>query len=287
MSVLFDENFLKKLQNLVITTKIAVNSGTVGNRKSRSKGSSVEFSDYREYAAGDDFRRVDWNAFGRFEKLFVKLFIEEREAPVNIFLDTSKSMDWGEPNKTVASRRLAAALSYISLANYDRVYLACVSDGLNGALQSLRGRSSFGRVLDFLEKVEYGGTTNLGAALTKSGMGKQRGISILISDLFSKGKLKETIDYFQYRNQDIYICHILAPQEINPSLESSIRLVDSETGEFMDVSITPQLMKTYRKSFSDYISEIEGMCFKRGINYIRMNTSIPIEQMIKMVVERS
>lgn len=286
MSELFDENFLKKLQNLVITTKIAVTSGTAGNRKSRSKGSSVEFSDYREYAVGDDFRRIDWNAFGRFEKLFVKLFMEEREAPVNIFLDTSKSMDWGEPNKTVASRRLAAALSYMSLVNYDRVYLACISDGLNCALQSLRSRSSFGRVLDFLEKVEYGSTTNLGAALIESGMGNQRGISILISDLFSKGKLKETIDYLQYRNQDIYICHILAPQEINPSLESAIRLVDSETGEFMDVSITSQLIKTYRKSFSGYISEIEGMCFKRGVNYIRMDTSIPIEQMIKMVVSR-
>jgi uncharacterized protein (DUF58 family) len=286
MSELFDENFLKKLQNLVITTKIAVTSGTAGNRKSRSKGSSVEFSDYREYAVGDDFRRIDWNAFGRFEKLFVKLFMEEREAPVNIFLDTSKSMDWGEPNKTIASRRLAAALSYMSLVNYDRVYLACISDGLNCALQSLRSRSSFGRVLDFLEKVEYGSTTNLGAALIESGMGNQRGISILISDLFSKGKLKETIDYLQYRNQDIYICHILAPQEINPSLESAIRLVDSETGEFMDVSITSQLIKTYRKSFSGYISEIEGMCFKRGVNYIRMDISIPIEQMIKMVVSR-
>jgi len=121
MSQLFDSEFLKKIQQLVITSKIVLSDGAGGNRKSRSKGSSIEFSDYREYSLGDDFRRIDWNAYGRFEKLFIKLFMEEREAHVHIFLDTSKSMDWGEPNKSFASRRLAAELSYISPSNYDKV----------------------------------------------------------------------------------------------------------------------------------------------------------------------
>jgi len=284
MSELFDSEFLRKLQNLVVTSKIVLENGTGGNRKSRSKGSSVEFSDYREYSSGDDFRRIDWNAYGRFEKLFVKLFMEEREAPVSIFLDTSKSMDWGEPNKNIASRRLAAALGYMSLANYDRLTIACISSKPEQVKLSLRGRNSFAEVLGFLEKVRYDNPTDIYAALRELNLKAARGISIVISDLFSKGDIKDIINYLLYRKQDIYICHMLAPQEVEPQVDSSLRLIDSETGEFRDVTATAQLLRTYKKVFSEYISGIEGTCFKRGVNYIRMDSSMPIEQMIKLVI---
>ena len=284
MSELFDGEFLKKLQQLVIASKIILADGSGGNRKSRSKGSSVEFSDYREYAAGDDFRRVDWNAYGRFEKLFIKLFMEERESPVNIFIDTSKSMDWGEPNKNTASRRLAAALAYISLANYDRVSLFCLSNSAEKVKPAMRGKYSFGEVLDFLENVEYKGPTDLYEAMRSSGLKAARGISILISDLFSPGELVDVIKYLAYRKQDIHLCHILAPQEIDPEINESLRLVDIETGDFRDVTATPLLIKTYRKVFNSFISSIEENCHKYGVNYMRFESSMPVEQMIKAVV---
>lgn len=284
MSELFDGDFLKKLQQLVITSKIILSDGAGGNRKSRSKGSSVEFSDYREYAIGDDFRRVDWNAYGRFEKLFIKLFMEEREAPVNIFLDTSKSMNWGEPNKSIASRRLAAALSYISLSNYDRVSIVCMNDKAERVKLSMRGKNSFGEVLDFLEKADYTGTTDLYSAIRDSNMKSTRGISIIISDLFSPGPLSDVMKYLQFRKQELYICHVLAPQEIEPELESSLRLLDIETGEFRDVTASPLLLKTYKKVYSSFIANIEETCFKSGVNYMHMSTSLPVEHMVKLVV---
>ncbi|MCX7841725.1 MAG: DUF58 domain-containing protein [Clostridia bacterium] len=286
MSELFDSNFLNKLQQLVITSKIILSDGSGGNRKSRSKGSSVEFSDYREYSPGDDYRRIDWNAFGRFEKLFVKLYMEEREAPVQILLDTSRSMSWGEPSKSIASRKLAAALGYISLANYDRVTLACLNNTLHSFKPSLRGKNSFGELLDCLEKVEYSGTTDIYAALQAMNIKTCKGITVIISDMFTPGSFTEIIKYLQYRKQEVYLCHVLSPQETNPEITESLRLIDSETGEYKDVTATPMLLKTYQKVYSSFITRLEDTCFRYGASYIHLKTSLPVEQMIKMVVNR-
>ncbi|MDP4094691.1 MAG: DUF58 domain-containing protein [Bacillota bacterium] len=284
MSELFDGEFLNKLQNLVIASKLILSEGSSGNRKSRSKGSSVEFSDFREYAMGDDFRRIDWNAYGRFERLFIKLFMEEREASVNIFLDTSSSMNWGNPDKSMASRRLAAAISYISLSNYDKVSLFCTTSRIEKFKLSMRGKNSFGEVLDFLEKAVYEGTTDLYGAVRDSDIKSGKGISIIISDLFSKSQLPEILNFLQYRKQEVHICHLLSPQEVNPEIDAGLRLVDSETGEYRDVTATPLLIKTYKKVYNRFVSELEELCFKRNVNYLRFETTIPVEEMIKSVV---
>lgn len=285
-SQLFDSDFLKKLEQMVISSRITLMDGASGNRKSRAKGSSVEFSDYREYAIGDDFKRIDWNAYGRFEKLFIKLFMEEREAPVHIFLDTSKSMDWGVPNKSIASRRLAAALSYISLSNYDRVSLVCLNNRVELFKSSLRGKNAFGEVMNMLERLDYIGITDIYNIVSRFDLKSGRGISIVISDLFSKGNLLDMINYLQFRKQEVYICHVLSPQEIDPDINSSLRLIDSETREFKDVTVSPSLLKTYNKVLGRFTMEIEEVCARRGVHYMLMDTSIPVEHMIKMVVNR-
>lgn len=283
-SQLFDSDFLKKLEQLVITSKITLVDGAAGNRKSRAKGSSVEFSDYREYSIGDDFKRIDWNAYGRFEKLFIKLFMEEREAPVHIFLDNSKSMDWGEPNKGIASRRLAAALSYISLSSYDRVSLVCLNNTVDKYKPDLRGKNSFSQILNLLENLEYSGTTDIFNTIAKFNLKSGKGISIVISDLFTKGNLLDMINYFQFKKQEIYICHILAPQEVEPEIGMSLRLIDIESGEFRDVTSSPDLIKSYKKVYKRFITNIEEICKKRGVNYIFMESSLPVERMVRKVV---
>lgn len=285
-SQIFDSDFLRKLEKLVLSSRITIADGASGNRKSRAKGSSVEFSDYREYSIGDDFKRIDWNAYGRFEKLFIKLFMEEREAPVHIFLDTSKSMDWGEPNKSIASRRLAAALSYISLSNYDRVSLVFLSDTIEVYKKALRGRNSFGEVLNLMEELKYNGQTDIYNTITKFDFKTGRGISIVISDFFTKGNIKDLISYLKFRKQEVYICHVLSPQEINPDVSLSLRLVDSETGEFKDVTASPSLVKAYTRVLERFLKETEEFCNNYGAHYILSETSLPVEQMIKMVVNR-
>lgn len=285
-SQLFDSDFLKKLEQMVITSKITLADGASGNRKSRAKGSSVEFSDYREYSIGDDFKRIDWNAYGRFEKLFIKLFMEEREAPIHIFLDNSKSMDWGEPNKSIVSRRLAAALSYISLSSYDRVSLVCMNNAVDKYKPDLRGKNSFSQILNLMESLEYTGTTDIYNTISKFNLKNGKGISIVISDLFTQGNLLDMINYLQYKKQEIYICHILAPQEVEPEIGMSLRLIDVETSEFRDVTASPDLIKSYKKVYKKFITNIEEKCKSRGVNYIFMESSVPIEKMVGMVVNR-
>lgn len=283
MSQLFDSGFLQKIQQLTLHAQLALDGTSAGNRKSRSKGSSVEFSDYREYASGDDFRRIDWNAYGRFEKLFIKLFMEEREAPVTIFLDVSKSMDWGEPNKSIASRRLAAALGYISLANFDRVSMVCVDDGIQRMCRDVRGKNSFYRLTDILENIQYSGKSYLQNAVEIYRMQTGRGITVLISDFFSEGSFPDVIKYCKYKKQEVYICHILSPQEIRPEINESVRLVDSETKKIMDITITPALLNSYRKAVNTFREQLEQTCYKWGAYYFQFSSDLAVEEMIKEV----
>ena len=121
--VLFDGEFFARLHTLRMSNKMKLTSGMSGGRKSSAKGNSVEFSDFREYMLGDDIRKIDWNAYGRMNRLFIKLFQEEKEGRFRIFLDGSKSMDYGERKKSVLARRIVAMLSFIVLNNLDRVYV--------------------------------------------------------------------------------------------------------------------------------------------------------------------
>jgi len=245
----------------------------------------VEFSDYREYTPGDDFRRIDWNAFGRFEKLFIKLFMEEREAPVTIFLDVSKSMDWGEPNKSIASRRLAAALAYISLANFDKVSMVCVDESIQQMCRDIRGKNFFYRITDMLEKVHYSGKSSIYQAIQSFRTLSGRGITVVISDLFSEGDFSNLLKHLKYYKQSVYICHILSPQEIQPDINESVRLVDSETGEILDITVTPSLLNSYSKALDSFKSMMEQECIKWGANYFNFSSGLAIEEMVKEVAE--
>lgn len=283
MSVLFDSDFLKKIEQMSLHFCLTMDGTAAGNRKSRSKGSSVEFSDYREYANGDDFRRVDWNAYGRFEKLFIKLFMEEREAPVHIFIDVSKSMDWGEPNKSIVSRRLAAALGYVSLAGFDRVSLYCADEGIQTVCRDVRGKNFFYKLTGLLENVQYSGKSNMLKAVEGARMAGSRGITILISDFFTKGSFHELIKYCRYKKQTVYVCHILSPQELEPDMDESVRLIDSETADTRDITVTPALLNSYRKAVNAFRDELEQTCFKWGANYFRFSSGQLLEEMIKEV----
>jgi len=245
----------------------------------------VEFSDYREYAPGDDFRRIDWNAYGRFEKLFIKLFMEEREAPVTIFLDVSKSMDWGEPNKSIASRRLAAALAYISLANFDKVSVACVDEGIQQICRDIRGKNFFYRITDMLENTHYSGKSNIYRAIEGLRMLSGRGITVVISDFFSKGDFSNLLKHLKYYKQEVYICHILSPQEIQPVINESVRLVDSETEEMLDITVTPSLLNSYNRALNNFKNRIKQECNKWGAHYFNFSSELNIEEMVKEVAE--
>jgi uncharacterized protein (DUF58 family) len=276
---IFDAEFLKKLDTIVINVRMMMNTGSGGNRKSRSKGSSVEFSDFREYSLGDDFRRIDWNAYGRFDRLFVKLFMEEREAMVNIFVDGSRSMYFGEPKKSLAALKLSGVMAYLALNNLDRICLNSLAGNLVRQSEVLSGRGTFRRCADFLENMEFDGITDLNSCIKKKEF-KGSGVSVVFSDFFTPGGIEDAVKYLLYKKQDVILVHILAPEELSPAMEGQIRLLDSETGEARDISVTPAMLSQYDKELNSFMNNIREFCSKMGAAYIQVSSAEPIEKIV-------
>jgi uncharacterized protein (DUF58 family) len=281
---ILDNETLKKIQTLSLQVNVPLAGQASGNRKSRSKGSSVEFSDFREYVPGDDFRRIDWNAYGRFNKLFVKLFMEEREAPVQIFLDSSLSMNYGEPDKNLAARRLAAALSYISLAAYDRVHILPWNDRVQGPFGPFRTQAAFMEVVNLLEGLENAGKSCFTEALRKMEWKAGRGISVVITDGLMEEGLDEGLKYLKYRRQEVFLCHILSRQELSPELSGALELIDSETGHKMEVTVSGSLMAAYENNLKHFLSGIREQCKKWGVHYALLPSDMPVDRMVKSVI---
>ncbi len=284
---LVDSDFLKRLERLSFNIEKLMNAGGGGFRKSRARGSSVEFSDFREYTLGDDLRKIDWNAYGRLDRLFVKLFMEEREAIINIFIDGSKSMDFGMPQKSILALQLAAAFSYLSLINMDRLCLNILEDKNLKESEVFGGRGQFDRCITFLEAIGFKGFTNLDEAIKKKKfMG--RGLSVIISDFFTDGNLEDVMKYLIYNKQEIILVNILSPEEHNPQLGGSVRLKDVETGEGIDVELNSSTLDKYDKAMKAFVGNIQEMCKKYGALYVNVLSDYSMEKVLfeELIVKR-
>ena len=273
---LIDSGLIKKLERLSLNSNLVLDKGFMGARKSSAKGSSVEFSDFREYTEGDDFRKIDWNAYARFEKLFIKLFIEEREASVNIFLDTTKSMDFGDPKKSFIASQIAAAIGYVSILNMDKVSIYTTLNSKLDFLENINGKNLFRRLLNYIEKIDFKETRDIFNLINKRPF--KKGISLIISDLFTDN-FEETIKYLTYMNQNIIVIHTLSKEELKPNFSGDIRFIDSETEEAKDVSLTPETFAAYQNTLDSFLSETKETCSKYGAFY-SLVTNNDIEDVI-------
>ncbi len=273
----FDELFYKKLNMLRAKARLRnAAAGQSGARKSRSKGSSVEFSDFREYMLGDDIRRIDWNAYGRFDRLFVKLFNEEKEAVFRIFLDTSASMDFGEASKAACALRLAGALSYCVLENSDRLILNLLTANGPVKYKAVTGRNAFAGTLEKLERVNFSGKTDILDGVKRTEI-RSAGMSILISDLYGDN-LEDILKYLSYTKQEILLVQVLSREEADPFLEGTLSLIDNEDGAELRVTASSALMKQYRENYNHFMSEIDRLSRKYGAKFLTVVSDEPLEE---------
>lgn len=277
MEKIFDAEFYSKLHNLRMAISLHLAGGESGSRKSNAKGSSVEFSDFREYRPGDDFRKVDWNAYGRFERLYLKLFTEEKEGIFNLFLDTSKSMDFGEENKSVAALRLMGALAYIILENSDRVYLNFLGQKGLTVSKSYAGRQAFHKIVEELSNVSFEGENNLMEGISKRKLGCS-GMSVLISDGFTQD-FEDILKYLIFNKQEVVFIHILSKEELQPSFDGTLMLIDSEDDSRMRITMGAATAKAYKKTYGLFIENIEKLCRKYCVTYIPVSSSDSLDQM--------
>lgn len=286
---LLSPEFMRQLDRLDVVSRKILRGRQQGERRSKKKGQSVEFADYRSYVVGDDLRFIDWNLYARLDKLFLRLFMEEEDLSVSIVLDASASMSFGDPVKLDYGRRLAAALGYIGLVHYNRVNLYTFTTTIDGQIRGLRGRRPIPRMLGFLDGDEAkphlrGAAGNLGAALKRLAMvERQPGVVILISDFFDKGDLAEAFRYLADDRYDVYAIQVLSPQEVDPAsggVVGDLRLRDAEDGDVAEVSVTPALLKRYKANLQAYCQHVRGQCLRRGIAYMISETDVPFETVV-------
>lgn len=265
---IFNAEFYHKLNTFRMSMKMRLAAGMNGGRKSNAKGNSVEFSDFREYILGDDIRRIDWNAYGRFDRLFVKLFMEEKEGIFRIFVDGSKSMDFGEKAKSVCTQRIAAALSYCVLENSDRLILSVMQGNSLTTHKGVTGRQAFAKTIERLEQISFEGEADLLSCIKNSNI-KQRGVSVVISDFYTE-KLEDILKYLTFSKQEVILIQVLSPEEINPGLEGTVNLLDSETNAGMRITMNSALDKEYKNNYNEFITRIDTVSRKYAATYLRV-----------------
>jgi uncharacterized protein (DUF58 family) len=284
---LFGSDFLKRLEYLSLVAKKRAAGDRKGERRALRKGTSVEFADYRDYTAGDDLRRVDWNAYARIDKLLLKLFEEEEELFVYVLLDTSESMRYGDPTKLDYGRKVAAALSYIALANQDRVSLATFSSQVSDAMGPVSGKRSIFPVFDFLARSQNGGKTSLADTLRAyARQVKRRGLLVVISDFLDEAGVEPAMKNLLTSRFEVLCLHLHSPEEEEPPMKGDLRLVDSETGEFRDVFITKELVAEYRKAFEAHGEAIQKFCLKRAMSYVRASTAVDFDDLVMKLLRK-
>ena len=285
----FGEEFRKKLEMLRIITARASGSAREGLRRGTKKGGPIEFHDHREYSPGEDLRRIDWNVYGRTEKLFVKEFAKEEEGNVCVLVDLSASMAYGAPGKALYAKRVAAALAYVALAAGDTLSVAAYAEDLGAGLPERIGQGEIYSVIDFLEKLVPGGKTSLGGAMRRFlSTTRRRGALMVISDVWESEEFLREIRPIKARGFDIVLIHVLSPQEENPPAEGNLRLRDSETpGEEMDLFVGRREIDRYRRELAARHDLLRGFCHNHGINYIFTTTDVPFEELILGPLRRS
>lgn len=287
MNTLLEPEFLTQLQRLRLVTRRPAQGQTAGERRSIRRGQSAEFADYRNYAPGDDFRRVDWNAFARLERLFLKLYVEEQEATLHVVVDATASMEWGKPSKFRLALQMAAALGYVALSRYDRASVSFGREGLVGFLGPLRGRPAVQRLWDHLSQAVPTGRGNLGQALSE--LARRRpapGVTLVISDCLMPTDFLEGLGLLQKARQEVALIQILSPDELNPDLEGDLLLVDRESGHKQEIAATQGLLAEYARRLAEHTQLIGDYCGARAIPYIQVPSSLPLADVVVEALRR-
>ncbi len=284
---LLDPQFLARLEQLELVSRKIFLGLMKGERKSKRKGQSVEFADYRNYVIGDDLRHLDWNLYARLDRLFIRLFQEEEDLHFYVLIDNSLSMDFGSPSKLHYARQVAAALAFVGLVNMDRVVIEAFNDRLTQSLPAVRGRKSLWRVLDFLQKLKPAGPSNLREALktfTMKSSGK--GIVVLLSDMMDKEGYEDALRYLVARQYDIYVIQVLSQEELEPALMGDLKLVDVEDEDEAEITVSGPLIKKYKQTLAAFQGCLQEFCNRRGVTYMMTSNQVPFDRLVLNYLRR-
>ncbi|MGV3773059.1 MAG: DUF58 domain-containing protein [Verrucomicrobiales bacterium] len=286
MASLITPELLRRLEQFQLLAQRRAKSSARGERRSKARGQSVEFAEHRNYTVGDDFRYLDWNLYGRLDKLFLKLYEEERELPVTIFLDASESMTFGTPRKFDFARQVAAAVGYVALCGFDRVSVMVFPDAMGegavrGALRSVRGKKSSLHFFQNINQLTAQGTTQFNAALKRGALeARSAGVAVVLSDFLDPAGYEEGLTALIGRGFQVNAVQILAPEELNPSNFGDLKLIDAETGATQDLTFGKFRLAAYQKTVANFCQRLREYCQGRGMNFFTTSSDTPLETLL-------
>jgi uncharacterized protein (DUF58 family) len=278
---LLTPELLAQLERLELVSRKVFRGRMKGERRSKRKGQSVEFADFRNYVPGDDLRFIDWNTYARLDRLFLKMFLEEEDLHFYALIDASGSMDFGDPTKLQYAKQLAAALAFIGLVRSDRVRVETLGQSPREQAPVLRGRASLWRLLEWLNSIEPGQETSFAQGvknfcLRNSG----KGIVVLISDLMDKTGYQEGLRYLLAQQMDAYVIQVLSAEELDPPIKGDLRLLDSEDGDVAEITVSAPLLSRYKRTLSAFVDGAREFCTRRGMAYLLAGNQVPVEQLV-------
>lgn len=281
-----NDEFFSRLEALELNLRADLSGYFGGKHRVKTYGQTVEFADFREYQPGDDIRRIDWNLFARFEKHYLRLFTDERQMHVQIFLDCSASM-MTHPDKAAHAVAMAAGLGFLAVHNTDKVSFNMVKGGrAENPYGTIVGKNAFYRAIGALETIEYEGEVDFAAAIGGcADVGTNDGLTVIISDFFTNSDWRKAVDFLCHKKRQVLLVQILSREEIEPLYSGRLDLIDAESWGLEDdrnlrVRMTRSLLDAYDQALHDIIDEMKTFCFKRGVDFISIDTDTPIEKVI-------
>lgn len=290
-TLILPETIRRRLDPLMLVARNIRAGSMKGERRSIKRGTSIEFADYRNYTPGDDLRKLDWNVYARLEKPYVKLLEDEEDLAVHLLLDISASMDFptdaGDEtsdeahNKLRYGQRLLASLAYMALNAGDRLMLTGLNDRGLQRFGPSRGRAQVIPMLRHIKTLNTGGVTGLNQHLRDYALRERRaGLVIVISDMFSADGYRDGLNALLGKGHEVCVIHLLAPDEVEPTLTGDLRLVDSETGTAQEVSVDDAMRASYRQRVTDWMTGIRDELRRKGAHYLHVRTDTPYEKVL-------
>lgn len=277
---LLPPRLLAKLERMELVSRKIFRGRMKGERRSRRKGQSVEFADFRNYSPGDDLRFVDWNLYARLDKLFLKLFLEEEDLHVYFLVDSSPSMNFGEPTKFFAAQQLAASLAFVGLCRGDRVKIEMLG-GRNLSSPVMRGRSQMHRLTEFVQSTQPEHPFRLVDSVKQFCLRNSgRGIVILLSDLMDKSGYEPALRLLVGQQMDVFVLHLLSPEEMDPKLNGDLKLVDCEDSDETEISVSAVLLKRYKATLAAFVEQAKRFCSQRGMTYLLCRSDLGADVVI-------
>lgn len=275
-----NEELLQQVETLQLIVKDNIAGMFGGSHQSKSYGSSCEFADYRDYMPGDDITKIDWNAYARFEKLYLKLYLDERQLHTRIYIDASRSMDYGKGQKAVRALQIAATMAYLSICEMDKVSIYYIKDNkVYDLITNMVGKETYYSNINKLNDIDFDGEINISEAILPSTVGYGDGMSVIISDFLTDNDFAEAIDYLASKKRNVFCIQVLEHEELKPQIRGKIHLFDSENINITyRKNVNKDIIKAYKDALNYVIERVRTQCLTRNGFYLLADVQLSVKE---------